>query len=231
MLNTNSTDIFTLLRKLKKHVLLIISLSILVGVLCFVISKFYITPTYLSNTTMIVGNLNQENNQDAQESNIDINQIQANKALVLTYSEIVKSRGIFEKVKENLDLDMDYEDFSKKVSIEAVNDTQIISVKVVDTIPERSTDIANETSLIFKDSISKIMNVDNVHILDKAILPEEPISPNINRNTIIGIILGFILGLIISLIKEVTDTTIKSGEEISEVLDIPCLGIIPDKNK
>lgn len=126
---------------------------------------------------------------------------------------------------------MDYSEFSKKVSIEPVKDTQIISVKVVDSIPERAVDIANETSMIFKDSIKKIMKVDNVQILDKATLPENPSSPNIKKNTFIGLILGFIIGMFLALFKELSDTTFKTTDDIQEAFDIPVLGVIPDKSK
>lgn len=162
---------------------------------------------------------------------MELSQINANRALVSTYSEIVKSRGIADKVIANLNLDMDYEEFSGKVSIEPVKDTQIISVKVVDTIAQRAADIANETSMIFKDSITQIMNVDNVQILDKATLPEEPSSPKVMRNTAIGVMLGFILGIGIALIMELSNTRVKTSEEVTEAFDIPVLGLIPDKHK
>src|SRR5690625_3382237 len=114
----------------KKNFLIIILLAILLAALAFIFSSFVATPKYIGSTTMIVSsNQDDEGNQD----DINYSQIQANKALVSTYSEIVKSRGIADKVIENLDLDMDYEEFARRVSIEPVNDTQIISVKVVDT--------------------------------------------------------------------------------------------------
>lgn len=180
---------------------------------------------------MIVGNSTSTDSQNPQDSNVELGQIQANKALISTYSEIVKSRGIADKVISNLNLDMDYGEFSEKVSIEPVKDTQIISVKVVDTIPERAQNIANETANIFKDSIGDIMKVDNVQILDGATLPERPSSPNIKKNTAIGVVLGLILGIMISIIKELADTTIKSQDDINKYFDLPVIGIIPDKKQ
>lgn len=230
-MNEQEIDLIELSKKIVKHLPMIIIFSIIVGAASFLLSKFVITPKYDSNTTMIVSNSNQNNDPNNPQTNVELGQIQANKALISTYSEIVKSKGIAERVINNLGLDMDYEEFSSKVSIEPVKDTQIISVKVVDTIPERAMDIANETANIFKSSIGEIMNVDNVQILDGAILPEEPSSPNIKKNTAIGIILGFVLGVAVVLFKEIADSSIKSSEEVTEYFDIPVIGIVPDSEQ
>ncbi|MDU3136541.1 MAG: Wzz/FepE/Etk N-terminal domain-containing protein [Anaerococcus prevotii] len=230
-MNEQEIDLIELSKKIAKHLPMILIFSIIVGAASFLLSKFVITPKYDSNTTMIVSNSNQNNDPNNPQTNVELGQIQANKALISTYSEIVKSKGIAERVIKNLGLDMDYEEFSSKVSIEPVKDTQIISVKVVDTIPERAMDIANETANIFKSSIGEIMNVDNVQILDGAILPEEASSPNIKKNTAIGIILGFVLGVAVVLFKEIADSSIKSSEEVTEYFDIPVIGIVPDSEQ
>ena len=230
-MNEQEIDLIELAKKLIKHLPLMILLAILVGGSSFALSKFVITPKYDSNATMIVSSSKQSTDPNNPQAAVELSQINANKALISTYSEIVKSKGIADRVIANLGLDMDYEEFSNKVSIEPVKDTQIISVKVVDTIPERAQDIANETANIFKQSIGDIMNVDNVQILDGATLPEEPSSPKVMKNTAIGVILGFILGMAIVMIKELSDTRIKTSEDITTEFDIPVLGLIPDRKK
>lgn len=230
-MNEQEIDLIELFNNIKKHTLLIIILGLLTGGVAYGVSSFVLTPKYDSNATMIVSNSTNTDSQSMEQANVELSQINANKALISTYSEIVKSRGIADKVIQNLGLDMDYESFSQKVSIEPVNDTQIISVKVIDTIPERAKDIANETSNIFKDSIGDIMKVDNVQILDGATLPERPSSPNIKKNTVIGVVLGLILGVMIAIFKELSDTTIKTQEDINQYFDLPVIGVVPDKKQ
>lgn len=230
-MNEQEIDLLELGKQILKHSLLILILAILAGLGAFGLSKYVISPKYEANTSMIVSSSKQNIDQNNPQADVELSQINANRALVSTYSEIVKSRGIADKVIANLNLDMDYEEFSNKVSIEPVKDTQIISVKVVDTIAQRAADIANETSMIFKDSITQIMNVDNVQILDKATLPEEPSSPKVMRNTVIGVMLGFILGIGIALIMELSNTRVKTSEEVTEAFDIAVLGLIPDRHK
>ena len=223
-------DLIDLIKKVFKHLFLIISLTIVLGLGSFAYSRFVVTPTYNANATMIISSSSK--NDDQQElANIDFYQIQANKALISTYSEIVKSKGIADQVIKNLSLNMGYEEFSKKVSIEPVKDTQIISVNVVDSVPARAMDIANETANIFKSSIGDIMKVDNVQILDGATIPVEPVSPNVSKNTLVGAIIGLVLGIIISMFKELYDISIKSAEEVEEYLNLPVIGVLPDMKK
>lgn len=223
-------DLIDLIKKISNHIYLIISLAFIIGGLCFAYSKFLVLPTYESNATMIISSSNQ-NGDKGDIANIELNQIQANKALISTYSEIVKSKGIAEQVIKNLSLNMGYDEFSKKVSIEPVKDTQIISVNVVDSVPARAMDIANETANIFKSSIGDIMKVDNVQILDGATIPVDPVSPNVSKNTLVGAIIGLVLGIIISLFKELYDISIKSVEEVEEYLNLPVIGVLPDMKK
>lgn len=223
-------DLIDLIKKISNHIYLIISLAFIIGGLCFAYSKFLVLPTYESNATMIISSSNQ-NGDKGDIANIELNQIQANKALISTYSEIVKSKGIADQVIKNLSLNMGYEEFSKKVSIEPVKDTQIISVNVVDSVPARAMDIANETANIFKSSIGDIMKVDNVQILDGATIPVEPVSPNVSNNTLVGAIIGLVLGIIISMFKELYDISIKSVEEVEEYLNLPVIGVLPDMKK
>ena len=155
------------------------------------------------------------------------NQVMLNQKLVSTYSEIIKSRGIAEQVIKNLQLDFDLEKYQRKVEVEPVKDTELISVKVRDNIPQRAMDIANETAEIFQNDIKTIMQIDNVKILDEAVLPKKPSSPKIKRNTALGALLGLFISSFMAVFIEINDTRIKSAEELQEKFNIPVLGVIP----
>ncbi|MCI5839017.1 MAG: Wzz/FepE/Etk N-terminal domain-containing protein [Peptoniphilaceae bacterium] len=218
-------DLIELWEIIKKNLIKIIFIGILFAIAMFAISKFLISPKYQSYVSLIVNKEEDRSNNDG----IQLNDVQLNQKLVGTYTEIIKTRGIAEIVIKNLGLDLSYEDFISMISVNSKNDTEIFEVSVKDTIPERASDIANETSKVFKDSIVKIMNVDNVQILDKAIVPEKPYSPNIIRNAVIGFLFGIMVSMFTSIIRFLTDTRIKSSEDITNEFGLPVIGIIPDK--
>ena len=54
-----------------------------------------------------------------------------------------------------------------------------------------------------------------------------PVSPNSTRNALIGAAAGLALALAFVFIKEFTNHTFKTEEDVTDVLKIPLLGIIP----
>ena len=223
-------DLLELWNAFKKHLIKIILITIIFGGISFGVNSFLITPEYKASTSMIIGKNNSQV-YTMEEAMINMNDLKLSQELVDTYSEIIKTRGIADLVINNLGLDMDYEEFSKKVRVSSKNNTEIFEVSVVDNIPTRARDIANETSDVFKEAVKKIMRIDNVQILDAAIEPTKPVSPNILRNTALGSVLGFMFAAFIFLLKEVMDTAVKTPEDISETFNIPVIGIIPDRKR
>ena len=211
---------------IRKRIAMILVLGILFAGLTAVVSIFLIQPKYASKATLIVGR--PESYQNGGQG-IEYNDVLLNQKLVGTYGEIMKSQSVTRQVVANLKLDLSLAELSKKVDVKTVNNTEIISLTVTDTIPERAMDIANETAEIFMEEVREIMHVDNVQILDAAVLPQNPMSPDVFMNTLIGAFFGLMLGVAIALFKEFNDTRIKSVEEYKNNFDIPVIGIVPIK--
>ena len=75
--------------------------------------------------------------------------------------------------------------------------------------------------------ISAGLKAANVHVIDRALVPRAPISPNPFRNYVVGIGGGFMVGLMLVLGLDFFDRTIKSGEQIERDMRLPFLGSIP----
>jgi capsular exopolysaccharide synthesis family protein len=65
----------------------------------------------------------------------------------------------------------------------------------------------------------------------KAADPSEPASPNMPLNVVLSIIIGLAAGIGIAYFVEYMDTSIKSVEETERLLELPVLGVIPQKMK
>lgn len=209
---------------IKKRFWIIAIITIVAMVVSGVISFFMLSPVYESKSTLIV---NTEKNEETQMITGD--QFSVSQKLAVTYGEIIKSRAVLESVISNLKLDSEYEDLVEKITVSPVKDTQIISISVQDTNPKKARDIANEIPKVFEKEVKRITKANDIQVIDKAILPENPIKPNKMMNVAIAAVLGMMIGLFIVFLLEYLDNKIKTPQDVEKHLDLPILGVIPNE--
>ena len=78
----------------------------------------------------------------------------------------------------------------------------------------------NETDVI------QHLQVNNVQIVDRAMVGKDPVTPNVALNITLAVIVGILGGVSLALFFEYMDNSIKTREEV-EALGMPFLGIIP----
>lgn len=190
-------------------------------VLGFVYVNFILTPMYHSSTTLIL--VGSSENQNSITTQNDIN---LNKNLISTYSEIVKSRTVLQQVIDKLNLDEDTTTLSKKISVSSVENTEIIKIQVSDKNNKIAKDIASTTADVFMKEVKNIYNLTNVSVIDKASLENVPYNINIVKQLLISGAIGFVLSSGIVFLIFYFDTTIKSSKDIEEKLGLPVIGNI-----
>jgi len=76
-------------------------------------------------------------------------------------------------------------------------------------------------------SVTSMMQMSNVRILDRAEPPDRPASPRPLRNLALAVLLGLAGGVALAFLLETLDTTITTREQVEERLGLAFLGIIP----
>ncbi|ALS77863.1 capsular biosynthesis protein [Planococcus kocurii] len=211
-----------LFKTLKKRAGLIALLTILAITIAGVVSFLVLTPMYETSTQILV-------NQEATEASQLTNQnIQTDLQLINTYSVIIKSPAILDEVSSQLGLNMSVEALNSKITVATAENSQVVNVTVQDEDPALAVDIANTTAKVFEGEIKELMNVDNVSILSPAVLKENPspVAPNPMLNMAIAAVIGLMLGVGIAFLLEYLDTTIKTEQDIEDILGVPLLGVI-----
>lgn len=76
--------------------------------------------------------------------------------------------------------------------------------------------------------IAEAMRTSNVAVIDPAVPSPRPVSPRPLLNLALAAFFGVFLGLVGVFVLEFLDTTVKSPEEIAQLLGLPVLGRIPE---
>ncbi|MGG0744656.1 Wzz/FepE/Etk N-terminal domain-containing protein [Priestia megaterium] len=212
-------DLFQVLRK---RIWLIILITIISATISAIISFFVLTPVYQTSTQILV------NQAKSEQQLYNVGAVQTNVQLISTYNDIIKSPAVLDKVIDQLNLDSSAQGLSGKIQVTSSENSQVAQITVQDTNAKRATQIANATASVFQKEIPKIMNVDNVSILSKADLTasKSPVKPQPVLNVAIAVVVGLVLGIGLSFLLEYLDNTIKTEQDIENILGLPVMGVI-----
>ena len=215
-------DPLLLLASLWRKKILILLVAIITGGLAFSYSSFIVRPQYTSTSRIYVVNHGQG------EQNVLTNQaLQAGSYLVKDYQEIILSQDVLEKVIANQKLTMTPKQLATKIKVSVPRETRIVSIDVKDTNPDTASQLANELRVVAAAKIKAVTKVSDVTTLEEARPAINPSSPNIRRNTILGVAGGAVLIIVLLTLQEILDDRIKRPEDVEEVLELPLLGVVP----
>ena len=80
----------------------------------------------------------------------------------------------------------------------------------------------------FKETdLAKELRTNNVRMMDRARVPAAPYSPKVHLNLAIGFALGLLLGVGLAFLLHFLDNTVKTQEDIENIVKAPYLGWLP----
>lgn len=160
-------------------------------------------------------------------STITSNDITINSKLISTYTELIKSDNVLRDVIHNLGIEKSIDTLRNNISVYSVTGTELIGITVRNQDKEASSMIANEISKVFTEKVKELYNIDNVHILNQAEIPDKPSNMNHSKDILLFTFFGVLVSTIYVFILNMTDTTIKTSENIEEEFELPILATIP----
>lgn len=213
-------DLRELFYMLRRRLWMIVTLPLVAAIVAGLVSVYVMEPVYSASTTMWV--MKAEG-----AGQINYNDVLMNQKLTKTYAEVAKSRAVVADVIKTLGLPMTIKDFQEILTVTAVRDTEIISFTVQDTSPEMAARMADAVAAAFQSQIRTFMKVENVVVVDAAMVPLEPIKPRKVMNVAIALVLGGMAAVGLAFLLEYLDTSLKSPEDVTRHIGLPVLGIIP----
>ncbi len=217
--NEIEIDLKDLIFELLSYWKLILLAAVLAGIIGFSVSEFLMVPKYQSTSELYV--------LSKSTSITSLADIQTGTSLTDDYMVVVQGRPVLEQVIENLGLSETYASLSGKVSLENPSNSRILQITVTHEDPEMAKAIADEIAEVGAAYISVTMDQDAPNIIQYGYADGSPVSPNIIKNTLIGVLAGAFIAIAIVLISYLFNDTIMGPEDIERKLGMNVLGSLP----
>jgi len=75
--------------------------------------------------------------------------------------------------------------------------------------------------------LTRMFKTNNIRVVDAAIVPLASVKPKVKLNVLASILIGLLGGLGLAFLMEMLDTSIKSEEDVENIVGVPLLGVIP----
>lgn len=219
------TDLGRVIQLVLKGWKLVVSMTVLFALCAFLYTEFMVVPTYTSSGKLAVYNRSSE----AQETlgGYAATDYTASVKLVNTCIDIMKQPQFLDRVRAQLSTSDAAALSLGKISMTAVDETEILSIKVTDTNPYRAQRMADAILKVAPTEIKEHIFVGNITSIYSATTAVQR-SNQMSVRVMGGALLGMVLAILLILLADLFNTTINSGEEISQQYGLPVLGNIPD---
>ena len=214
-------DLVWLFYALFRKLWLIIAVAVVVAFGMAGYTYFKVEPTYTSSSTMLV--LTKETTLTS------LADLQLGSQLTKDYTILITSRPVLDQVIENLDLDMNYKQLKKQVSIENPEDTRILSIAVTMNDAEQAKAVVDELASVSSSFIGDKMEVTPPKIIEEGEVAGTKTGPSITKNTMIGFLAGAFLVCFVIVILELLNDSVQTEEDIEKYLELPTLAVVPSK--
>lgn len=197
-----------------------IFLAMLIGAAVFgAYHTFLLKPSYQADASIYI---------TSTDSMISLSDLQLSAALTDDYASIIKSRTVLNRVIDELDLNLDYRQLGALVSVENPDSTHIVDIKVTCDDPELSRNITNALMNISVDQIYQVIGSGEPTVIDYAMAEAvQDVTPGLKKYLLLGALLGALVVCAILILRMLTDTTMKTADDIDRYLHLPVLAAVP----
>jgi len=191
----SSLDIAYYIKMLTQSWWLILLTSV-AATLIALFASYTIAPTYQTTARYLVSPTSELSGTQA----VYALETLKNRIIITTYAEVLNSRRIYEQIAESLQIDPNLL-AEYTITPVIVPEASVLEVTTEGPNPELATLLANQVGMQTVTYLTGAYDAYDVVILDAALLPDTPISPNPIQNASIALVLGLVLGVGLALIR------------------------------
>ncbi len=204
-----------------RRILWIIGAFLIGALIAGCLTHFAITPKYTATSKMYMVS-------SSTQSVVDLTDLNVGTSISSDYVELLKTRPLIEDVIQEQKLTYSYSQLIGMLSLSVVADTRIVQINVTSPDKREAMNIANAIAEKGVRELPKLMETPAPHIAEYAIVPVNPSSPSLTKNTMIGALLALFLILAVFTVQYMLDDTFKSAEDIEKEFGVMPLSVIPE---
>lgn len=185
------------------------------------------TPMYQASTKVFVSASSADSVSDLSAGNSYTQQI------VRSYAEVVSTGLVLDPVASELGLEESVDDLASRVSASVTLNTVIVQIAVSDPDPVVAANIANSIAKHLIAAVPELTPANSsgvvpvkVTVTQRAQVPDEPVSPRLNINLVLGAFAGLALGVGIAVLRNILDQRIRGQRDVELITERPILGAI-----
>ena len=199
-------------------------------------STLVATPQYSAQVRMMVQNGTKTESSDGKTEYdwaFTAAELAAAQSLVKTYMHIMKGHDTMEQVVERVntvyktDLGYTPEDLAKRVSMKAIDNTELLEITVTVEDPHTAAAIANCIAEVLPRRVEVDLGLKPVKLVDEARVNTTPVSPNKAKNTVLGFVIGAMLAAVVVIAFAIADGSIHDDEYVLKTYNYPILAKVP----
>lgn len=212
---------------IKKYIAAIIVAACIGGIVAGAAAYFMGSTIYRAEVSFYVySNPDYINDNTVNVSSYDFS---AAKDLIESYTQVLKSDTVLNKVIEKLGLNCSAEDLAQVINSESVEDTAVFYVYVDYSDPYTAMKIANAIADVAPAEITRIVKSGGIEVIDRADLPSDPYQ-SVSMTKFIMLGAGALGGIAFLLFfcAGLLDATVRRKYEITNSFTLPILGDIPE---
>ncbi len=219
-------DLGLIFRTLWRRLWILILAAVLAGGAAMAYTTMMVTPLYKSDVKFYVNNSSLSIGSTS--VSITSGDISASQSLVQTYIVILNTRDTLNEIIAQTGVDYTVLELSSMISASPINNTEVFSVTVTTPNPHISTLLADTIAEVLPEKIASIIDETSARVVDTAVTPSAPDSPNLRNNTLLGVLVGLLISSAIIIIRVLTAQELKSEYDLLSIAELPILAVIPD---
>lgn len=212
-------DLRVIVQAILRKIWVIAACAVVGGIISAIYTVAFVTPMYSASSMIYI--------YSKTTSITSLADLQMGTQLAVDFQIVAKTHEVMENVIEKLNLNTTYEGMMNCVNITAPPSSHILQIDVIDPDPYVAADISNAVANELRQRIADVMNTDVPSMVERAVVPQEPFSPNFKINVIGGAMIFAFIASCVVVVLHLMDDSIKTDYDVTRYLGLDTLAMIP----